>query len=139
MEYLIGFGLAAAFCVFANVVGFDRDRAFYAAVTIAVATYYILFAALANSTQALAWESLVACAFIALAVAGFRKHPWLIAAAIAGHGVFDLVHHMLIHNPGVPAWWPGFCASFDVFAGAFLALLQRRTMKAILPFGKRQS
>ncbi|MBL8221603.1 MAG: hypothetical protein JNL62_20380 [Bryobacterales bacterium] len=126
MEYLIGFGLAAVFCAFANAAGFDRDRAFYAAVTIAVATYYILFAAMASSNQALIQESLIACAFIALAVAGFKRNLWLIAAAIAAHGVFDLVHHLLIHNPGVPVWWPGFCSSFDVFAGGFLALLVRR-------------
>jgi hypothetical protein len=29
MEYLIGVGLGVAVCVFARLVGFDRDRVFY--------------------------------------------------------------------------------------------------------------
>lgn len=130
MEYLIGLTLAAVTCVFGIAAGFDRDRVFYPTMAIVVATYYILFAAMANSTQSLVLESSVAVAFLALAVAGFKKSLWLAAAALAGHGIFDLVHHRLIHNPGVPAWWPGFCMSFDVLAGAFLAvlLLHRRRL-----------
>lgn len=123
MEYLIGVGLAVAVCAFAVLSGFDRDRAFYPTMVIVVATYYILFAAIGNSTTALAWESLIAVAFVALAAAGFRKSLWLVAAALAGHGVFDFFHHLLIQNPGVPVWWPGFCMAFDVLAGAFLAVL----------------
>jgi hypothetical protein len=38
----------------------------------------------------------------------------------------DFFHHLLIQNPGVPVWWPGFCLSFDVFAAAFLAILLMR-------------
>jgi hypothetical protein len=62
-------------------------------------------------------------------VVGFRTSLWLVAAALAAHGLFDLVHARLIINPGVPTWWPPFCLSFDVVAAAYLAwlLLQRRT------------
>lgn len=123
MEYLIGVGLAVAVCVFAVLAGFDRDRVFYPTLALVVATYYILFAVMGSSMSALAWESLMAAAFFALAVAGFKKNLWLAAAALAGHGVFDFFHHLLIQNPGVPVWWPGFCMSFDVLAGAFLAVL----------------
>ena len=126
MEYLIGAGLAVLVCAFATLVGFDRDRVFYPTVLTVVASYYILFAVMASSTQALARELLIACAFLALAAAGFKKNLWLIAAALAGHGVFDFFHHRFIQNPGVPAWWPGFCLSFDVLAGAFLAMLLMR-------------
>lgn len=123
MEYLIGFGLAAVVCVLFDFVGFGRDRAFYPTLTVVVATYYILFAVMANSTRALVLESLVACAFVALAVAGFKNNLWLIVATLAGHGVFDFVHHLFVQNPGVPVRWPGFCLSFDVFAAGFLAIL----------------
>ncbi len=123
MEYLIGGGLAVAVCVFATIVGFDRDRVFYPTVVIVVATYYILFAVMGSSMRALLLESLIAGAFVALAVAGFKKHPWLIAGALAGHGVLDFFHHRLVHNPGVPVWWPGFCLAFDVLAGGYLAML----------------
>ena len=126
MEYLIGVGLAAVVCSFATLVGFDRDRVFYPTQLVVIATYYILFAVMGSSKPALARESLIACAFLALAVAGYKKNLWLIAAALAGHGVFDFFHHLFIQNPGVPVWWPGFCLSYDVLAGAFLALLLMR-------------
>jgi hypothetical protein len=56
---------------------------------------------------------------------------WLVAVAIAGHGVFDLLHHSLIENAGVPVWWPGFCATVDLILGAWLAicLLNRNRYK----------
>lgn len=127
MEYLAGVGLALAVCVFALLTGFDRDRVFYPMLASVIATYYILFAVIGGSGPALALESLLAAAFLAVAVAGFKKSLWLIVAALAGHGVFDFFHHLFIRNPGVPAWWPGFCLSFDVVAGGFLAcLLMRR-------------
>jgi prepilin signal peptidase PulO-like enzyme (type II secretory pathway) len=127
MEYLIGVGLAVVVCAFAMLTGFDRDRVFYPTLMTVIATYYIiLFAAIGSSTRALALESLIAGAFLALAVAGFKKNLWLIVAALAGHGVFDFFHHLFIQNPGVPVWWPGFCLSFDGLAGGFLAMLLMR-------------
>jgi len=126
MEYLIGAGLAVALCVFAKVAGLDRDRVFYPTLVMPIATYYILFAVMAGAMRALVLESVIGCAFIALAVAGFKKNIWLVVAALAGHGVLDFVHHLFVQNPGVPPWWPGFCGSFDVIAGAFLALLLKR-------------
>jgi len=126
MEYLIGVGLAVVVCVFARLVGFDRDRVFYPTLVTVIATYYILFAVIGSSTQALTWESLTTSGFLALAVAGFKKSLWLIVVALAGHGVFDFFHHRFIQNPGVPVWWPGFCLSFDVLAAGFLAVLLMR-------------
>jgi hypothetical protein len=126
MEYLIGVGLALAVCVFAMVAGFDRDRVFYPMVVTVRASYYILFAAIGSSAQALAVESVIAAEFFALAVAGFKKSLWVIVAALAGHGILDFFHHLFIPNPGVPAWWPGFCLAFDVLAGGFLAMLLMR-------------
>jgi hypothetical protein len=128
MEYLIGVVLAAAVCAFAMLAGFDRDRVFYPTVLIVIATYYILFAAMGSSTPALTIETLVAGAFLILSVAGFKKNLWLVVAGLAVHGVFDFFHHLVIQNPGVPVWWPGFCLSFDVLTGGFLAaLLTRRS------------
>lgn len=126
MEYLIGVVLAVAVCAFARLSGFDRDRVFYSTLVIVVAQYYVLFAAVANSTSALAWESVVAVAFVGLSLGGFKKNQWLTVAGLAGHGVFDSFHHLFIHNPGVPEWWPGFCLSFDILAGGLLAVLLLR-------------
>jgi hypothetical protein len=126
MEYLIGVGLAVAVCAFAMVAGWDRERVFYPTMLAPIATYHVLFAVMGSSTPVLAQESLIAVAFLALAAIGFRKNLWLAVAALVGHGVFDLFHHLLIRNPGVPVWWPGFCLSYDVLAGGFLAVLLLR-------------
>src|SRR4051794_5054835 len=67
MEYLIGVGLAVLVCVFAMVVGFDRDRAFYPTVVAVNATYYILFAVMGSSTAVLAIECVFASAFFVIA------------------------------------------------------------------------
>ena len=127
MEYLIGVVLAAATCVFFGMLaGFDRERVFYPMMVAPIATYYILFAAMGSSMPALTIESLVASIFLMVAVVGFKKNLWLAVAGLVGHGVFDFFHHLVIQNPGVPVWWPGFCGSFDVLAGGFLALLLAR-------------
>jgi RsiW-degrading membrane proteinase PrsW (M82 family) len=126
MEYAIGAGLAVAVCVFALLTGFDRDRVFYPTVVAVNATYYVLFAAMGSSTRTLILESVMAGVFFALAVAGFKKSLWVIVAALAGHGVFDLFQQRLIQNPGVPVWWPGFCLAFDVLAAALVAMLLMR-------------
>jgi hypothetical protein len=65
--------------------------------------------------------------FIAAAVIGFRSSLWIVAVALAAHGIFDFVHGKIIANPGVPDFWPAFCGAYDVVAGAYLAwLLQSR-------------
>jgi len=41
MPYVIGIVLSAGVAVFARVVGFDRDRAFYPTVMIVIACHYV--------------------------------------------------------------------------------------------------
>lgn len=123
MEYWIGSLLALAFTASGTGLGFDRERVFYPAVMLAVATYYILFAAMSASTSVVLAESIAASAFLLLTVVGFKSTLWLVVAALIGHGLFDLFHHSIIDDPAVPLWWPGFCASFDIVAGGYLAVL----------------
>ena len=73
-------------------------------------------------------EIVVASGFLPFAIIGYKRNLWLVAVALVGHGVFDIVHHLVIENPGVPHWWPGFCLVFDVILGGLLAvrLMRRR-------------
>ena len=133
MEYVIGVTLAAAVGLFARVIGFDKERSFYPVVLIVVATYYLLFAAMAKSMDALVAEAFPVLLFVAAAALGFRKTPWIVVAGLAMHGIFDFIHDAVITNPRVPAWWPGFCLAYDLTAAACLAALVfvRRASRAI--------
>ena len=126
MEYAIGVLLALAVLGGSTAIGFDRERVFYPSVMIYIAANYILFATMGASTHDLILETLAAGAFIAVSAIGYKTTLWLVAAALAAHGLFDFVHHHIIANPGVPSWWPGFCLAFDVVAAGYLAVLIRR-------------
>lgn len=130
MPYAIGIVASAGVAVFARYVGFDRDRAFYPTVVIVVALYYVLFAVMSGSVRTVVFESVVMSLFAIAAVAGFRSSPWIVVAALAGHGIFDGVHGHIIDNTGVPAWWPAWCLSYDVGAAAVLAWLLRHGLVA---------
>ena len=129
LPYLIGVGLAFGVSVFARVVGLDRDRAFYPTVLIVIAMLYELYAVIGGSTRALALEAIGAVGFSVLAVLGFKRNLSFAAAGLAAHGVYDYFHGHLFTNPGVPAFWPSFCMSYDVTAAACLAWLQRKGIR----------
>jgi hypothetical protein len=83
MEYLIGLILSLAVAGFAAVIRFDRERAFYPTVLIVIASYYVLIAAMGASRRTLIIEIVVAGGFLLLAVLGFRRNFWLVAAALS--------------------------------------------------------
>lgn len=119
-EYLVGLLVATSVAACGAWVGLDRDRAFYPTALIVIAFYYVLFGAMSGSMRVLGIETVVALAFTVAALIGFKRSMGLVAAGIAGHGVFDFVHHWFITNPGIPVWWPGFCGTVDVALGAWL-------------------
>ncbi len=123
MEYIIGIALALLFCAAAAGLGMDRERVFYPAVVMAVASYYLAFAAADGRSGVMLVEIAIAAVFIVAAVAGFKRSPWIAVVALGAHGVMDSFHHQLVHDTGVPEVWPGFCASFDVTAAALVALI----------------
>lgn len=128
MAYLIGAVLAVAVGIFASLVRLDRDRAFYPTVLIVIALLYVLFAVMGQA--ALVSEIGVGAIFVVMAVVGFRGSLWVVVVGLAGHGIMDLFHGHLIHNPGVPVWWPAFCSAYDVVAAVYLAVLLRRRVIA---------
>ncbi len=132
MSYLIGASLALVIGFGATKIGLDRDRAFYPTVMIVIALLYVLFAVMGGSSHALLIEGAVMVPFVIASVAGFKRTPWLVVAALAGHGLLDIVHPHLVSNPGVPVWWPAFCATYDLVAAGYLAavLLAPRPARA---------
>ena len=121
LPYFVGVVLSIGVALFARLVGFDRDRAFYPTVLIVVASYYVLFAVMSGSVQTVLLESIIMTLFAVAAVAGFKVSPWIVVAALAGHGVQDAVHGHIVANAGVPGWWPAWCLAYDVGAAGALA------------------
>ena len=130
---LVGAVLALVVGAMATVAGLDRDRAFYPAVLMVVASYFVLFAVLGGDRRVLAVELGLAMVFVVLALVGFRRSLWIVAAGLVGHGVFDVFHGQFIANPGLPEWWPSFCMAYDVVAGAYLAVLLSRRPEVVRP------
>ena len=131
MALAVGTLLAFAVGLFATATRLDSDRAFYPTVTIVIAYLYALFAVMGGSTNALVLETVAGTAFLVAAVLGFRSSLWIVAVALAAHGLFDLVHGRIITNPGVPSFWPAFCGAYDLTAAAYLAwLLKSDRIKA---------
>ncbi len=123
--FLVGVLLAVAVAAVGKFTKFDQERSFYATILIIIASYYALFALQGLSPSALIWEVLFALAFSAVAIFGALHAPLLVGVGIVAHGVFDAVHSMIIDNPGVPPWWPTFCASIDVALGLWVIHLSR--------------
>jgi len=134
MEVPIGIILAIAVGLMLTWSGMDRERALYPTLMIVIASYYVLFAVLGNSPRSQLVESSIFLLFLGAAIAGFRSSLWLVVLALAAHGAFDLVHGLLVDNPGVPGWWPGFCAAYDVAAAIYLGgILSRGRVAAGSP------
>ena len=123
MPAVVGISLAIIVAIYARLTGFDRDRAFYPVVLVVVASYYDLFAVMGGTGADLIAETIGFVIFAAVASVGFRTSLWIVVAGLAGHGLFDFVHRALIPKPGVPSWWPAWCAAYDVTAAACLGLL----------------
>ena len=121
MAYFVGIVLALAVSLFGTVFRFDRERSFYPVMTIVIASTYQLFAAISGTTELLSLETAMFFVFVSAAVVGFRTNLWIVVGALAGHGIFDLVHPHLISNPSVPVWWPAFCMTYDTSAALYLA------------------
>ena len=83
-----------------------------------------LLAAIGGLAHTVIVETIAMAAFALLAVLGFKRSSWLVVAGLAGHGLFDAVHGLVVANPGVPTWWPAFCATFDVSIAGLLAALK---------------
>lgn len=140
MEVAIGAVLALGACGLGVIAGFERDRSFYPVMLIVIASYYDLFAVIGGEENVLGVEVAISFVFAALAVFGFRANLWLTVAGLLGHTGLDFFHGHVVTNPGLPTWWPIFCATFDAVAGLYLAwalMSKRISASDPMSFGNR--
>jgi hypothetical protein len=93
----------------------------YAIGTVGIAFIYIGFAVADGRPKVIAVESGVAMGFVVLAAVAVTGSPWLLVAALAGHGVKDLWQHRT-HFVANTRWWPPFCMTVDFVVAAIIAV-----------------
>ncbi|MGH1413593.1 MAG: DUF6010 family protein [Pelagimonas sp.] len=94
-----------------------------AAITLVlIAGVYIGYAFKDGRTKTIVVEFTTALAFAAAAWIGLNGYPFVIAAALAAHGLWDLLHHNLIETE-IPRWYISFCVICDWIMAVGLLLI----------------
>ena len=78
---------------------------------------------MSGSYSALGPELLLFALFAAVATWGFRRDLRFVVAGLAAHAVLDFFHGGIVPNPGVPAWWPAWCAGYDLLAPVYVGVV----------------
>lgn len=123
-------GLLSAAALIAISRALRAERWLYALSMLVLPVLYAGFALLADAPAIAGHEMLVGLPYwlggIALALLG-RRYPVAVTAVVAAlwllHGGYDAIHPQLFDNPGVPAWYPLYCATVDVAIGLYLGWL----------------
>ncbi len=138
MEIIAGLLTALSIIGLGYATRQERSAAFYGTVLIVIALVYVLFAAMAGVPQVIVVESAVAAVFVAGAVGAVRgrtrrRAGILMAVGLAAHGGYDLMHSVVVSNPVVPGWWPGFCGVVDLALGGWVLVLTYRDALSTSP------
>ena len=79
--------------------------------------FYFGFAIYANDQAALIQEIVYALPiFLICIITAFKNIKYsalLLAFGYIAHGVYDVFHHLLFINAGMPIWWPEFCGTVE--------------------------
>ena len=117
----MGLLLALATMLFALVLSEAQASEFHAVLLTLIAGVYIGFALQGGRPHEVRLEVTVAVAFVVLALTGLWLSPWFIVLGLTLHGLWDFLHHGVIHTP-VPRWYIPLCMVYDVSVAGFLSL-----------------
>lgn len=123
----LGILLALGTIAIAVVSRLAENRAAAPVALIAIASFYVVFAAEAQS--AIWVVTLIACLFVLMALLAYRTSLWFAVVGLALHAAYDLLSPQF----GVvsPEWWPMFCLAYDaVLAIAFAWWISRGRLHA---------
>jgi hypothetical protein len=123
IEGLVGIAGGIMTILFARSV--RGERWVYALGLLSLPGFYFAFAWSAGSMNIGLAELLWGLPFIVgggigLVLLSPPRTLLIIGSLWLAHGSFDLIHGKLIVNPGMPIWWPVFCAAFDAVVGLYL-------------------
>jgi hypothetical protein len=125
-NYLAGLFLAISLFLLTKKYNMLDSPEFYFSILVAVTTYYIAFAF--EHEKHIIIEIAGSAIFSVLGLLFLRKSMVVLACLIISHGIYDYFHLAFLNDSGTPAWWPEFCATFDIVFGSLL-LMHIETMK----------
>lgn len=126
--FLVGLGLGGVTVSMMGVGGVLHQRGTWATTMVAIASFYVVFAIQTGDTSEIALHTLLATGFAVLAIIGARASAWILAAALLGHGIFDISVGWVLANPA-PGWWGPFCLGIDAVLAVALGIMLWRGQK----------
>ncbi len=118
----LGAALAAATTLTSRAGLLGDPISLHAVLLGAIAAVYVGFALADGRLGIVTAEAMVALAFLGTALAGLGLDPVWIGIGLAGHGVWDVLHHPRGIRTRIPSWYPPLCAVYDwILAALFLA------------------
>ena len=118
-----GFIVALAVSIPHLILPMDWSVAVAALTLVFIAGIYVGFAIIHGRELAFVSEVTVAITFAVLALGGLVISPWIIPVGLAGHAVWDMLHHRKSHYlTDVPKWYVPFCIVIDVILASVLAI-----------------
>ena len=124
LPLLVGIALGLGSVGLMALAGVVRERGSYAVAMVAIAAFYPVFA-VGRGWDTFAFHAVVTLLFVGLAILGARKSLWWIVAAMALHGLFDVLDGVRAPDPS-PDWWGPFCLGVDLAIAAALSLVLLR-------------
>jgi len=122
MPLLAGVGLGGVTVALMAIGGVMNQRGTWATTMVAIASFYVVFAIQTGDKLEIVVHTGLAAGFVALAIIGARASSWILAAALLGHGIFDVLAGSVFANPA-PGWWGPFCLGIDVVLALALAAI----------------
>ena len=120
----VGLGLLVVLPILALSRSKNYDPWLYSVSLLGLPLIYMAFGAFARGESVVTKELAYGLPFIAIGIVGLRVHfkfsAYVIAAFWLAHGGYDLFHDSFFINTGVWAFYPAFCAIFDLSVGLYL-------------------
>ncbi len=116
----LGGVLAVGLVLVARRGGAQRERRVFAIGLVVATVVYVVAAAIELHPAALLMEGLGVIAFGAVALAGARRWPALLATGWALHVAWDVGLHLVVQQPYIGAWYPTLCISFDLVVAGYV-------------------
>ena len=123
-------GILVAVITIAMAKDLDLPPRSYAVGMVGLPLVYMLFALSVGDMRAMGLELAYGLPFIVAGVICFRrgfKGSGILVVALWGlHAAYDVYHHLLVANAGVPYWYPALCLGFDIMMVVYLLRLVSR-------------